>query len=85
MTTTPPRATIRGPIVKTDLEGAGVTLGYDSEDLEVALGITSEEDYDAGTPEDNSFSISADLSVDVGPAKLELQVVQGLAAARKRT
>ena len=72
-----------GSHVKTDLEGAGVTLGYDSEDLEVALGITSEEDYDAGTPEDNSFSISADLSVDVGPAKLELQVVQGLAAAEE--
>ena len=67
--------------VATDLEGAGVTLGYDSEDLDVALGITSDEAWDAGTPEDNSFSISADLSVDVGPAKLQLQVVQGLAAA----
>ena len=67
--------------VATDLDGAGVTLGYDSEDLDVALGITSDEAYDAGTPEDNSFSISADLSVDVGPAKLQLQVVQGLAAA----
>ena len=66
--------------VATDLDGAGVTLGYDSEDLDVALGITSDEAYDAGTPEDNSFSISADLSVDVGPAKLQLQVVQGLAA-----
>ena len=67
--------------VETDLEGAGVTLGYDSDDLDVALGITSGETYDTETPEDNSFSISADLSVDVGPAKLQLQVVQGLAAA----
>ena len=67
--------------VATDLAGGGVTLGYDSEDLDVALGITSDEPHDAGTPEDNSFSISADLSVDVGPAKLQLQVVQGLAAA----
>ena len=72
--------------------GAGVTLGYDSEDLDVALGITSDEDWDGtypdqpadhveGTPEDSSFSISADLGVDVGPAELKLQVVQGLAAA----
>ncbi len=70
--------------VATDLDGAGVTLGYDSEDLDVALGITSDEAYDddTDTPDDNSFSISADLSVDVGPAKLQLQVVQGLAAAQ---
>lgn len=69
--------------VETDLSGAGVTLGYDSEDLDVALGITSDESYDddTDTPDNNSFSISADLSVDVGPAKLQLQVVQGLAAA----
>ena len=67
--------------VETDLEGSGVTLGYDSDDLNVELGITSDEAYDTETPEDNSFSISADLSVDVGPAKLQLQVVQGLAAA----
>ena len=67
--------------VHTDLGGAGVTLGYTTDDLSVALGITSDEDYDAGTPEDNSYAISADLGVDVGPAKLDLQVVQGLAAA----
>ena len=78
--------------VATDLSGAGVTLGYDSEDLDVSLGITSDEDWDGkypdqpadhveGTPDDSSFSISADLGVDVGPAELKLQVVQGLAAA----
>jgi hypothetical protein len=67
--------------VHTNLDGMGVTLGYDTADLSVALGVTSDEDYDAGTPEDNSFAISAALGVDVGPAKLDLQVVQGLAAA----
>ena len=79
--------------VATDLSGAGVTLGFDNEDdLKVALGITSDEDWDGkypdqpadhvdGTPDDSSFSISADLGVDVGPAQLQLQVVQGLAAA----
>ena len=67
--------------VHTNLGGMGVTLGYDTADLSVALGVTSDEDYDAGTPEDNSFAISAALGVDVGPAKLDLQVVQGLAAA----
>ena len=66
--------------VHMDLGGHGVTVGYTTTDLSVALGVTSDEDYDAGTPEDNSFAISADLGVDVGPAKLELQVVQGLKA-----
>ena len=69
--------------VHMDLSGQGISVGYIAADdsLEVALGITSDEDYDAGTPEDNSFVISADLMVDVGPASVELQVVQGLAAA----
>ena len=67
--------------VNTDLGGMGITVGYTTDDLGVALGITSEEDYDAGTPDDSSFAISADLSVNVGPADLQLQVVQGLAAA----
>ena len=77
--------------VHTDLGGAGVTLGYDSDDLDVAVGITSDEDYDGdypdrkddvakGTPEDASFVLSADLTVDVGPASLQVQVVQGLKA-----
>lgn len=69
--------------VHMDLSGQGVSVGYVAADdsLEVVLGITSDEDYDAGTPEDNSFVISADLMVDVGPASVELQVVQGLKAA----
>ena len=78
--------------VHTNLGGAGVTVGYDTADLNVALGITSDEDYNGeypdqpadhvkGTPEDASFAISVDLGVDVGPAKLQLQVVQGLKAA----
>ena len=77
--------------VHTDLGGAGVTLGYDSDDLDVAVGITSDEDYDGdypdrkddvakGTPEDASFVLSVDLTVDVGPASLQVQVVQGLMA-----
>ena len=69
--------------VHTDLGGSGVTLGYDSPDLSVALGVTSDEAYDddTNTPDNNSFAISADLTVDVSAAKLQLQVVQGLAAA----
>ena len=67
--------------VHTNLGGMGVTLGYTTADLSVALGITSDDDYDEGTPKDSSFAISADLDVNVGPADLELQVVQGLAAA----
>ena len=71
--------------VATDLDGVGISVGYTSADgdLHVGLGITSEEPHDAGTPEDNSFALSADLKVNVGPADLELQVVQGLAAAEE--
>ena len=72
-----------GDDVHTDLGGNGVTLGYDSPDLMVALGVTSDEPYDdTKTPEDNSFAISADLTVDVSAAKVQLQVVQGLKAAQ---
>ena len=66
--------------VHTELGGMGITVGYTTDDLGVALGITSDEDFDAGTPEDGSFAISADLKVNVGPADLQLQVVQGLKA-----
>jgi hypothetical protein len=77
--------------VHTNLGGMGITVGYTTDDLGVELGITSDEDYDgeyadrpdddpAGTPEDSSFAISADLKVNVGPADLQLQVVQGLMA-----
>ena len=66
--------------VGTDLGGMGVTLGYDSGGgLMVALGITSTEPWDsAKDPDMGSFAISGELVVDLGPAGLKLQVVQGL-------
>ena len=65
--------------VATDLDGMGITLGYDGGDaLKVALGITSTQAWDAGNPDKGSFAISGDLSVNLGPAGLKLQVVQGL-------
>ena len=65
--------------VGVDLGGAGITLGYDGGDaLKVALGITSTQAWDAGNPDEGSFAISGDLAVNLGPAGLKLQVVQGL-------
>ena len=45
-----------------------------------AITSTGRTMYDVGTPEDASFVLSADLTVDVGPASLQVQVVQGLMA-----
>jgi hypothetical protein len=65
--------------VGVDLGGAGISLGYDGGDaLKVVLGITSTQAWDAGNPDKGSFAISGDLAVNLGPAGLKLQVVQGL-------
>ena len=67
--------------VGLDLGGAGVTLGYHTDDLMVALGITSDEPWDsAKDPDVGSFAISAELGFTLGPAGLKLQIVQGLMA-----
>ena len=65
--------------VGVDLGGNGVSLGYDGGDaLMVAVGITSTQAWDAADPDAGSFAISGDLAVNLGPAGLKLQVVQGL-------
>ena len=50
--------------------------GYKTADLSLALGITSDVPYDDDT--EGSFAVSADLSVNVGPAQLDISFVQGL-------
>ena len=66
-----------GNDVGLDLDGQGVTVGYTTGDLSIALGITSDVPYDDDEKE-GSFVVSADLDVNVGPAGLELSFVQGL-------
>jgi opacity protein-like surface antigen len=72
--------------IHVDLGGAGITLGYDTEGLGIAVGISSELAYDepednADTEEDESarkgdWYINGDINVDIGPATIDLQVVQ---------
>ena len=57
-------------------KGHGVTIGYDTADLSLAVGISSEEAYDADNK--GSYAVSADLGVNVGPANLDISFVQGL-------
>ena len=57
-------------------KGQGVTLGYTTADLSLAIGISSEESYDADKK--GSYAVSADLGVNVGPAELDVSFVQGL-------
>ena len=57
-----------------DRDGAGVAFGYNTDDLGITLGITSQQPHDSGTKGD--WNVSADVSVDVGPATVELQIVQ---------
>lgn len=68
-----------GKDVGLDLDGAGLALGYDSTDLKVAVGVTSNQAWDATKPASaSSFVLSGDVNVGLGPAGLKLQVVQGL-------
>ena len=57
-------------------KGHGVTLGYDTADLMLAVGISSERRYDDTVK--GSYAVSADLGVNVGPAQLDISFVQGL-------
>ena len=69
-----------GKDVGLNLGGQGIALGYDSGDLKVALGITSDLAWDSSDkPNQGSFVVSADMGVALGPAGLKLQVVQGIA------
>ena len=65
-----------GKDVGLDLAGQGITVGYRTDDLSLAVGITSDESYDSAKA--GSYVVSADLGVNVGPADLKLSFVQGL-------
>ena len=65
-------------------KGHGVTLGYDTADLNLAVGISSEEEFSEGDEHTDStytagpYAISADLGVEVGPARLDVSFAQGI-------
>ena len=62
-------------------KGHGITLGYDTADLDLAIGISSEEEFkenDDSSYDKGSYAISADLGVEVGPARLDVSFSQGL-------
>lgn len=69
-----------GKDVGLNLGGQGLALGYDSGDLQVTVGITSDVAWDAKKDNTNngSFVVSGDVGVLLGPAGLKLQVVQGI-------
>ena len=62
--------------VHIDLGGHGITLGYDDGGLSVSVGISSDETYDS--TKDGGFVVSGSVGVDVGPAEVDLEVVQGI-------
>ena len=68
--------------VHVNLGGQGITLGYTTDDFGVAVGITSDVDWDGKDADRNAgqggWVISGDLMVDIGPAKVDLQIVQGI-------
>ena len=79
--------------VGLNLDWPGVTVGYTTADLSIAIGIASEQPYDSAAVKDDlatkivdetkaetagSHAVSAVLNVNVGPAKLDLAFVQGL-------
>ena len=65
-------------------KGHGVTLGYDTADLDLAVGVSSEEEFKEGDEHGDSsytagpYAVSADLGVNVGPAELDVSFVQGI-------
>ena len=65
-----------GKDVGLDLAGQGITVGYKTDDLSLAVGITSDESYDSKLK--GSFAVSAELGVNVGPAELDLSFVQAI-------
>ena len=72
--------------VGADLAGPGITVGYKTSDLTFKVGLASDVPYDKNddlsTPAKDesagSFTVSADLKVNVGPATVDLAFVQGL-------
>ena len=68
-----------GKDVGIDLGGQGVALGYDSGDLRVVVGVTSDLPWDSDKDADTgSFVVSGDVGVALGPAGLRMQIVQGI-------
>ena len=82
--------------VGLDLDWQGLTFGYTTADLSIAVGVASEYPYDNAAVEDDpatlivneaapkkvgSHAVSAVLNVNVGPAKLDVAFVQGLEAS----
>ena len=65
-------------------KGHGIMLGYDTDDLDLAVGVSSEEKFSEGDEHDDSsfkkgsYAVSADLGVEVGPARLDISFAQGL-------
>ena len=62
-------------------KGHGITLGYDTADLDLEVGISSEEEFkenEDSSYDKGSYAVSADLGVEVGPARLDVSFVQGL-------
>ena len=65
-------------------KGSGITLGYDTDDLDLAIGISSENEFKEGDEHSDStytagpYAVSADLGVNVGPATLDVSFSQGL-------
>jgi hypothetical protein len=68
--------------VHVDLGGQGISLGYKADDFGVTVGISSDVDWagkdDKGNAGKGGWVISGDLKVDIGPAKVDLQIVQGI-------
>ena len=64
--------------------GHGITLGYDTNDLDLAIGISSEQEFSEGDEHTDSsytagpYAVSADLGVEVGPARLDISFAQGI-------
>ena len=62
-------------------KGHGITLGYDTADLDLEIGVSSEEAFteqDDSTYNKGSYAVSAVLGVEVGPARLDVSFAQGL-------
>ena len=88
MTTPPATRRATTTISTSTFGGHGTTLGYDTEALSIAVGISSglaydEPAVDAATEEDESarkgdWYVNGDIDVDIGPATVDLQVVQAI-------
>ena len=60
-------------------KGHGITLGYFTADLALDIGISSEEEFkDDSSNTQGPYAVSADLGVEVGPARLDLSFAQGI-------